>query len=153
MVFGCWHTFCRPCLVQWAQRLPWGQFTCPRCRTVCTVAVKALPTNFEMRNVVEAERVSTGQTKLVCSECTDDDASHYLCQDCLRSHKKTKLRVCKHPAATLQTIEVFKQSKQDIQKQKRTCSGHNNKELDLYCITCQTPICYIGSSADHDGHK
>jgi len=30
MVFGCWHTFCRPCLVQWARskQHPRGQFTC-----------------------------------------------------------------------------------------------------------------------------
>jgi len=160
MVFGCWHTFCRPCLVLWAQRSPRGQFSCPTCRTVCTVAVQALPTNFSLRDVVEAERASTGQTKLMCSECAGDDASHYcqgcnmlLCHDCLRSHQKSTLRVCKHPAATLQTIDDFKQSKQAIPKQKRTCTGHDNKELDIYCITCQTPICYIGSSTDHDGHK
>ena len=158
MVFGCWHTFCRPCLVQWAQQPPRGQFSCPTCRTVCTVAVQALPTNFSLRDVVEAERASTGQTKLMCSECAGDDASHYcqgcnllLCHDCLRSHQKSTLRVCKHPAATLQNIEDFKQSKQPIPKQKGTCTNHS-QGLDFYCLKCREPICHHCTVNDHKGH-
>jgi len=162
MVFGCWHTFCRPCLVQWARskQHPRGQFTCPKCRTVCTVAVEALPTNFDFRNLVEVERALTGQTKLVCSECTDDDASHYcqgcnmlLCQDCLKSHQKSKLRVCKHPAKTLQTIEEFKQSKQPVPKQKSNCTKHQGQGLDWYCLTCPKSICRDCTVNDHKGHE
>jgi len=163
MVFGCWHTFCRPCLVQWAQRPPRGQFTCPKCRTVCTVAVEALPTNFDLRNVVEAERASTGQIKLVCSECMDDcsdEASYFckackmlLCPDHLRAHQKSKLQACKHAAKTLQTIEEFKQSKQPVPKQKSTCTKHKGQYLDFYCLECETPICFHGTVKDHSGHK
>ena len=168
-VLGCFHTFCRLCLQGWAKENgagagagaagapeAAGAFTCPTCRAVCAVEVEALQLNFALMTVVEAERVSTGQTQLVCQECDEDGApTHHcqecsllLCGECTKHHRRTKL--CKHH--TLQPIEEFKQHKQAIPKQKRTCTKHN-KELDLYCLTCETPICFHGTFKDHKGHE
>jgi len=37
-------------------------------------------------------------------------------------------------------------------KQKRVCKKHKDQELQLYCITCQTPICSDGTVKDHQDH-
>jgi len=91
-VTTCFHTFCRLCLQAWAKEkgavagvgaagalYAADGFSCPTCRAVCTVAVEALQLNFALMTVVEAERVSTGQTQLVCQECEDGmPTSHCL---------------------------------------------------------------------------
>lgn len=154
-ILGCFNTFCHQCCVDWEQAKG-PQVPCPTCHAVCTVPVEDLQINFALRDLVEAERVSTGQTQLgvfrvhgryYCQGC-----NILLCQDCLKSHQKSKLRDCKHPSDTLQTIEEFRQNKQPISKQICQCKEHNEK-LNLYCLTCDTPIYYVGASTDHDGHK
>jgi len=37
-------------------------------------------------------------------------------------------------------------------KQKRVCKKHKDQKLQLYCITCQTPICSDGTVKDHQDH-
>ena len=151
----CSHTFCRQCCVDW-EKNKGSQFPCPTCREVCTVAAEKLHINFIMRDLVEeAERVS-GQTNFVCQECNEEnEATHHctecsklVCEECTRHHRKRKVSV----HHTLQTIEEFTQSKQPIPKQIRTCKKHN-KELDLYCVTCQMSICHYGIVKDHKGHE
>lgn len=158
-VLPCFHTYCRKCLKDWVKKDEGAAagFSCPTCRTVCTVAVEALQVNFALMTVVEAERVSTGQTKLKCQECDEDDEPTHRCQECnllmceacTTHHRRTKIG--KHH--TMQPIEEFKQCKQAIPREKRTCKKHKDQGLDLYCLTCHTPICFHGTVKDHLGHE
>jgi len=167
-VLHCYHTICRECLAGWVEKgggVPEGGaegveaasgFSCPMCRTVCTDPVEALPVNFALMTVIEAECVSTGKTKLVCQRCEEDDPTYHclecsllMCDACTKDHRRIKLS--KHH--TLQPIEEFKQRKQAIPKQKRTCTKHKDQGLDLYCLTCLTPICFHGTFKDHKGHE
>jgi len=173
-VLDCFHTYCRQCLADWANKgraAPAGGpaaaaagahgFSCPDCRAVCTVPVAKLQINYALMTVVEAERVWTGQTKLLCQVCEEDEATDHcqecsllLCAVCSVRNRKTKLQVCKHN--TLQTIDEFKQRKQALPTQKRLCKKHSDSDaeqvLNLYCETCQIPICYHGTLDDHKTH-
>ena len=70
-ILPCFHTYCRLCLEGWAKKgsaESGGVWSCPTCRAACPTAVKALPLNYALMNVIEAEHVSTGQTRMECQE-------------------------------------------------------------------------------------
>ena len=143
-VLPCFHTYCRQCLQGWAEQggAPAaaaggggdaGPFSCPNCRAPCATPVSELQVNFALMTVVEAERVSTGQTLLECQECDEGaepthfcpDCSLLLCGDCTAHHRRSKNS--KHHA--LQTVAEFKERKQALPKQKRMCKKHKDQSV------------------------
>ena len=56
-ILPCFHTYCRLCLESWAMQgsAQIGGFCCPTCRVVCPTAVEALPLNYALVEVIEAE--------------------------------------------------------------------------------------------------
>jgi tripartite motif-containing protein 56 len=137
-VLPCFHTFCRECLGGWAAKggadaAAEGELSCPTCRSACGTSVGALQVNFALMTVVEAERVSTGQTALVCQECDEGDApSHYceecgllLCDACTNYHRTSK----RFKGHDLQTVEEFKARKQALPRQKRMCKKHKDQAV------------------------
>jgi hypothetical protein len=149
-VLPCFHTFCRRCLVGWAQQggrvagapaagadLGGEGFSCPTCRAVCKTPVEALQVNFALMDVVEAEQVSTGATRLTCQECDEGgEATHYcqdcsllLCGDCDKFHRKSR-RSKDH---VLHTVAEFKALKQALPRQKRTCKKHTDQAVVILC--------------------
>ena len=137
-VLPCFHTFCRQCLVGWAAQGGGGAaaagadggggagYSCPTCRAVCDTGVDALQVNFALMTVIEAERVSTGKTVLVCQDCVgSNEPSHYcdecgllLCCQCTVYHRTSK-RFKDH---ALQTVEEFKARNQALPRQRQPAS-------------------------------
>ena len=149
-VLTCFHTFCRRCLVGWAQQGGRGQgapaagadlggagFSCPTCRAVCKTPVEALQVNFALMTVVEAEQVSNSTTPLACQECHQggeatqycQDCSILLCNNCDNFHRQSK-RFTGH---ILHTVAEFKAFKQGLPRQKRTCKKHTDQSVLLLC--------------------
>jgi hypothetical protein len=150
-VLPCFHTFCRKCLVGWAQQggrvlaaapgdggdLGGEGFSCPTCRAVCKTPVEALQVNFALMTVVEVEQVSTGATPLACQECHEggeptqycQDCSLLLCDDCDKTHRKSK-RFTGH---ILHTVAEFKARRQALPRQKRTCKKHTDQAVVILC--------------------
>ena len=108
-ILPCFHTYCRLCLEGWAKEKSTqsGGVSCPTCCAACPTAVEALPLNYALMNVIEAEHVSTGQTRMECQDCDENcEATHFcqvcnllLCAVCGAHHgrsKKTKHHVLKN---------------------------------------------------------
>ena len=157
-ILPCFHTFCRLCLQGWAKRssAQGDGFCCPTCHSTCPVAVDALPLNYALMTVIEAEHISTGQMRMECQDCVDVcEATHFcpdcnllLCTDCGAHHGKRKMT---NHHILLPAAE-FKQWKQALPRGRRMCKKHKDQELRLFCKTCMTPICYDGTFKDHKGH-
>ena len=83
-ILPCFHTYCRLCLEGWAKEKSTqsGGVSCPTCCAACPTAVEALPLNYALMNVIEAEHVSTGQTRMECQECDENCEATHFCQDC-----------------------------------------------------------------------
>ena len=137
-ILPCFHTFCRECLQDWAQKggssVAAGGgandgFSCPTCRKACPTPAADLQINFALMAVVEAEFVSKDETVLTCQDC-DDPASHHcqdcdmlLCDDCTKTHRKNK----RFNGHVLGTVAEFKERKQTLPKQKRMCKKHRDQ--------------------------
>ena len=137
-ILPCFHTFCRQCLQNWAQKggsaVAAGGgtnsgFSCPVCRKACPTPAADLQINFALMPVVEAEFVSKDETVLTCQDC-DDPASHHcqdcdmlLCDDCTKTHRKNK----RFNGHVLGTVAEFKERKQALPKQKRMCKKHRDQ--------------------------
>ena len=157
-ILPCFHTYCRHCLEESAKKdgAQSGGVCCPAFRAVCPTAVEVLPLNYALMTVVEAEHVSTGETRMECQECdVDAEATHFcqecsllLCAVCGAHHDRSKKT--KHHA--LLPATEFKERKQALPQGRRMCKKHKEQELQLYCNTCNTPICYDGTIKDHKGH-
>jgi hypothetical protein len=115
--------------------------------------VEAPPLNYALMNVIEAEHVSTGQTRMECQECEENcEATHFcqvfnllMCAVCGAHHgrnKKTKDHVLK-PASE------FKERKQALPRGRHMCQKHKDQELRLLCKRCSIPICYDATFKDH----
>ena len=124
----CFHVYCRDCLVRLVIRDQQGQLvlTCPTCRQVT-----AIPANG----------VTGLQSAFQVKELLE----------VLEEHKK-------HKDTTNQEPEVAKSDMtKSVSSKKVTpyCLVHDNKELELYCETCEELICFHCSlpGQKHHSHK
>ena len=166
----CLHSFCAKCL----QKLPLetdkggdGHFlTCPTCRTKAELPQQGM-TGFhkafhlksieEVHHLMKKVHVSGGEEK-VCDKCKKEDSTGYcseceqfLCNSCDDVHRKWgptlshKLMSLSEIFKVIQTFSV----KPDL---LASCSSHK-KPLELYCVTCEEPICNHCSVKNHKGHN
>ncbi len=79
-----------------------------------------------------------------CHTCSD-----YLCEECLRAHKKVKaLRDHK-------TVNITPGKALDIEPQAKksySCSIHPEEPLKLYCKSCKSLACLLCFVGLHNGH-
>ena len=77
-----------------------------------------------------------------CKQC------EYLCQQCYDDHSKSRFYKS-HQVIPASEGEAFTKSKVPLYP---PCHFHKNHVMDLYCRTCNMPICVTCSQADHQSH-
>ena len=159
----CLHSFCIKCL----ERLPLHgkhSLSCPTCRTVVVIpeqGVATLPKAFHLNNLIEVQNLlkrTSGDKKAVCDNCTKQGAELYcqecdkfICHSCNDVHKKWS-SLSAHQVVSIS--EVSSKASQMVSVKPvpvMNCPSHN-KPLDLYCVTCEQPICYHCTIKDHKRH-
>ena len=166
-LLSCRHIYCYMCLKDYLKKgnhenaLP-----CPQCREVTTLyqgGVDNLPKFFfmnELKEVVMAEdgiREDTTQKHrgVVCS--TEDcgqpglkycEQCEFLCQQCYDDHSKARVTKA-HQVIPASEGEAFTKSKVPPYP---PCHRHKHYVVDLYCRTCNMPVCVTCSQGDHRGH-
>ena len=94
---------------------------------------------------------------LLCDQCEErskavsycSTCSEYLCEECLRAHKRLKAYRSHDTVST--ASKRFSATKHQSKK-SYNCSVHPNETLKLYCKTCSTLACILCFVSSHNGH-
>ena len=143
------------------------ELPCPVCREVTTLfegGVDNLPEFFFMKELKEvamkAEEVKEDKTQAqggaVCP--TDDcgqpaikyckDECQFVCKQCYDEHQSMRI-TRKHQVITASEGEAFSKFKVPPYP---PCHRHKHYIMDLYCRTCNMPVCVTCSQANHQCH-
>ena len=164
----CRHALCYMCVKDYTEKNKYDkELPCPVCREVTTLyegGVDNLPKFFFMNElkevVMEEDGVREGEPKAqggaVCS--TEDcgqpaikyckDGCQFICQQCYDEHQSMRI-TRKHQVITASEGEAF--TKSEVPPYP-PCHRHNHQLMDLYCRTCNMPVCVTCSQGDHRGH-
>ena len=165
-ILPCLHYYCKECVRQLAVRAgPNRPFACPDCRRGTVLPQndpEQLPTAFFVNRMKElhtkmekaqgkveavCEMCSGAKAEAFCRQCTD-----FICNDCVRSHKKLKV-FAGHKVVTLQELKEGGAKEIPLKEAPpSTCKDHD-EQLKLYCFDCSCLICRDCIIRDHAGHK
>ena len=161
----CLHSFCLHCLNE-IQRTSGSRdrISCPECRKEVKVPesgnLNELPTNFRINSLLDVLAIKECSTSGVkCGNCDErSEQSSYCfqccsfwCDDCISLHNGIKANKEHHSLA----LKDFQdQDFENILKRPAFCGkpGHEKKELEFFCKSCEVPICYSCVATLHDGH-
>ena len=157
----CHHTMCSECIQRLLLSSTSGRmFRCPQCRRdVCVPrgGISELPVNFFVRSLQdelgdEADvrpcqicRRGTVASQFRCIDCDLD-----ICRFCIHEH-----RLVLHKDSSLVNIlrmEVGDPFGGVPDAANKTCSVHSEEVLQLFCETCQHPVCVSCSCGEHRKH-
>ena len=168
----CLHSFCAGCLEQLPQKAvvldnkTKHQLSCPTCRNVTDLppqGVEGFHKAYHLNNLMEVHEImkkASGKESTICESCKKDSATVYcrdcgkfFCQLCNKIHKKWPL-TASHKV--ISTREAYKTASKIVPAKPAAdselkCPTHD-KPLDLYCVTCEEPICYHCTIKSHKGH-
>ena len=164
---SCFHSFCKNCLAKHVEsqreQAKKGQehlFNCPLCRTQFQLSqggsVDLIQPNFFINNLLEILSIVNRMPHLHCESCNGQvfatcrcvDCERYLCENCLTAHNKWPA-LSGHIVLALE--ELAKPENQVKAKAKPRChkDGHEHKQLEYYCKTCQQLACISCVVVDH----
>ena len=161
----CLHSFCLDCLngIQRTSANP-NVIACPECRQGFRVPengnLQALPTNFRITSLLDVLAIKECNTSGVkCGNC-DKKSEHsfycfqccaFWCDDCIALHNGIRANK-EHHALALKDFQD--QDFESILNQPAFCGkpGHEKKELEFFCKSCEVAICYSCVATVHDGH-
>ena len=170
-LLSCRHTLCYTCLKDYTEKGNYSeQLPCPVCRGVTVLyegGVDNLPKFFfmnELKEVVteqddeveeenQPQSMKGGSASSSGSVCSVEDCGQpamtyckdgcqFLCQRCYDDHQS--IRITKNH----QVFPITKPRKCPYPP----CNHHNHQVLDLYCRTCDMPVCTTCSQANHRDH-
>ena len=166
-LLSCRHIYCYKCLKDYHKKGNYGNaLPCPQCREVTTLyqgGVDNLPKFFFMNELKEVVMADEGVKEykpqkhggVVCSteDCGQPGLKYckqceFLCQQCYDDHSKSRFTKS-HQVIPASEVEAFTKSKVPPYP---PCNRHKHQLLDLYCCTCNVPLCVTCSQGDHRGH-
>jgi hypothetical protein len=150
-LLDCIHSACLSCITAGGD-LSGNVFRCPICHTCTSIpqeGAPSLPCDYSAsRNVVD-NKPSGATCKLCCRgnpvvACCRDckDGSHFLCSDCVASHKEM--------GYFRQHRVVLLSSSPDNPEElsKKACRRHSGEQLMYFCKECSQPQCRVCSIND-----
>ena len=163
----CLHTFCENCItsaIEIGKKIG-RDICCPVCRAELPEDLKAVPTNFSTKRLIEIfkkRQLSMKQKgdEMRCGGCEDNnpaimwcaDCESLLCEDCYKPHGKMKV----FKSHKTVTIDDFMKTPKEVlitYSQVQICENHIAQSLDLFCTTCSILICRDCTYVDHKDHQ
>ena len=137
---------------------------CPECRQEFRVPengnLQALPTNFRINSLLDVLAIKECNTSGVkCGNCDKKSEQSFYCfqcfefwcDSCIVLHNGIKANKEHHALA----LKYFQdQDFESILNRPVFCGkpGHERKELEFFCKTCEAAICYSCIATLHEGH-
>ena len=161
-LLSCGHVLCYSCVKAYSQKVYDGDTVpCPMCRKPTVLykgGVDNLPKFFfmhDLKQVVEEEVCEEETDGIKCSvEDCGNGAAHYcqtgcrfLCQHCSDDHNSSRITKS-HKVIPASEYEVLCNNKCPYPP----CHRHGHQVMDLYCCTCNIPICTTCCQANHRHH-
>ena len=166
-ILSCGHILCYMCVRTYTEK---GQYKhnlpCPMCRQDTTLyegGVDNFPKFFffnDLRDIADGcdGAVDDQSQSEMVAECSTGDcrqtAVHYcqtgcqfLCQHCSDDHKSSRITKS-HNVIPSSEYEVLCNNKCPYPP----CHRHGHQVMDLYCSTCNIPICTTCCQANHRHH-
>ncbi|KAK7479335.1 hypothetical protein BaRGS_00029413 [Batillaria attramentaria] len=158
----CHHTMCTDCIQNLLLTSTTGRmFRCPQCRRdVCVPrgGVAELPVNFFVRSLQDelgGETVvgpcqvcqrGAVTSQYRCLECDLD-----ICHFCIHEHRLVKHKDSSTVNILRMEVSTMGGGVQGVAN--RTCNIHSEEMVQLFCETCQHPVCVSCSCGEHRKHK
>ena len=168
-MLSCRHTLCYTCVKDYTEKNKYDkELHCPVCREVNSLyegGVDNLPKYFFINEIKEVAAEEDGVNKATlphkprCVFCSTEDCGEvavsfctkgceYLCQLCDDEHR-TSRRTKSHNVVTVSEGEELIKSSVPTYP---PCQRHKHQLLDLYCRTCNIPMCTTCCQVNHKGH-
>ena len=160
----CLHSFCLHCL-QGIQRTSGRDdiIVCPECRKESRVPsgnLNNLPTNFRINSLLDVLAIKECNTTAVnCGNCEKKNSQSsycfqccaFWCDQCITAHNIIRANK-EHRVLALKDFQD--QDIEDVLKRPAFCPtpGHEKKELEIFCKSCEVTICNACALTDHEGH-
>ncbi|XP_072028028.1 uncharacterized protein [Amphiura filiformis] len=158
--FPCLHSFCFPCMQRLAQssQVPRKSIQCPMCKKSFQIPPSGLESlvvsNFYITTL--KDRRSLQEKLIPCTSCNDStliavarclECKDFLCEKCYDAHKTVRVlkshRVCTLKELKSGTVDFNSKPKEQF------CEVHKGETLQLFCYTCNIPICKVCSEETH----
>ncbi|XP_076439716.1 putative E3 ubiquitin-protein ligase MID2 [Babylonia areolata] len=157
----CHHTMCSDCIQRLLLSSSSGRmFRCPQCRRdVCVPrgGITELPVNFFVRSLQDelGDEVDVGPCQIcrrstVASQFRCIDCDLDICRFCIHEH-----RLVLHKDSSVVNIlrmEVGGPLGPVPSMANKTCTIHTEEVVQLFCETCQHPVCVSCSCGEHRKH-
>ena len=161
----CLHSFCHHCLQRIQQTSGIREtISCPECRQNFKIPgdgdLNALPTNFRINSLLDVLAIKECNTSGVkCGNCDKRTGESYYCfqccyfwcDDCISLHNGIRANK-EHHALALKDFQD--RDFENILTRPVFCGrpGHEKKELEFFCKSCEVAICYSCIATLHEGH-
>ena len=161
----CFHVFCENCLKPLARQTPQGQVVeCPICRQPTSLPQNGIPGLqgaflihhlFDIQDILK--KVSS-PAKTECGKCEKHKPSCYcrtcgfICNKCKDFHSEWK-EFSSHEIISLDQLMGDVTNLVPPVKKVLQCSKHPDKQLDLFCETCEEMICQHCIVRVHHDHQ
>ena len=151
----CFHVFCEKCLQPLARRSPQGQaISCPNCRHLTLLpqnGVPGLQGAFLIHNLFDIQdtlQKVSAPAKTKCDKCKKNEPSCYcctcgfICDKCKDIHVHSGWEeFSSHEIISLDQLTGDVTNLIPPVKKTLQCSKHPDKQLDIYCESCEELIC------------
>ena len=179
-ILPCFHTFCSKCLEANClqslspsaadQRDKSTTVYCPKCfdqSALPSSGVEGLPRNMYVQNLQKIQSGSAsgagGEAPPKCDLCTDDvpalsyceNCCCFMCDFCGQAHRGQRMTLDHNliPAELVNLTPLpLVQPLPSVSQSPKLCPVHTEKELMLFCETCETPVCGDCRSENHVDH-
>ena len=149
----CFHVFCEKCLQPLARRSPQGQaISCPNCRHLTPLPQNGVPDlqgAFLIHNLFDIQdtlQKVSAPAKTKCDKCKKREPSCYcrtcgfICGKCQDFHSEWE-EFSSHEIISLDQLTGDVTNLIPPVKKTLQCSKHPDKQLDIYCESCEELIC------------
>ena len=161
----CNHYYCGACIEKLAKHSRGKPFDCPECRKETSLpsgGVAELQSAFfveRIKDVYGKMAKAEGKMEAVCEQCVGGKSVafcrhcvEFICDDCVRSHRKLKV-FSGHVVASLEDLKKGGTKNIPLKEAPPPKCPDHDKSIKIFCFDCDRLICRDCTIIDHNGHN